>query len=123
MGLAASARRWIRVSVNPTSTSEAYQAVQASEEFQTLRKKFRSFVFPTTAFFLAWYFLYVLLSIFAPKFMGTKVFGNITIGLIFGLGQFVTTFVITFIYARWANRQFDPLADAIGRRLDGGTEH
>lgn len=111
------------MSASQPTTSEAYQAVQASEEFQTLRKKFRGFVFPTTAFFLTWYFLYVLLSIFAPGFMGTKAFGQVTIGLILGLGQFVTTFVITFIYARWANRQFDPLADAIGRRLDGGTEH
>ncbi|HRC41880.1 DUF485 domain-containing protein [Nostocoides sp.] len=107
----------------PTTTDEGYRAVQASEDFQTLRKKFRGFVFPTTAFFLAWYFVYVFLSIFAPGFMGTKAFGNITIGLIFGLLQFVTTFVITFVYARWANREFDPLADAIGRRLDGVQEH
>lgn len=111
------------MSESPTTTSEAYLAVQASEEFQTLRAKFRRFVFPTTAFFLIWYFLYVLLSIFAPGFMGTKVVGSINIGLIFGLLQFVTTFAITFIYARWANKEFDPLADAIGSSLDGTKGH
>ncbi|NHN56399.1 DUF485 domain-containing protein [Calidifontibacter sp. DB0510] len=109
---------------DPTTTaSERYLAVQQSEEFVDLRRRFRRFVFPATAFFLAWYFLYVLLSVYAPGFMGTKVFGQITIGLLMGLGQFVTTFVITFLYARWANREFDPRADAIGARLDGDKEH
>ncbi len=106
-----------------TQAEDPYLALQSSPEFQELRRKFRAFVFPTTAFFLAWYFLYVLLSIFAPGFMGTLVFGNITIGLIFGLGQFVTTFAITFIYARWANREFDPMADRLGAQLDDAKEH
>jgi len=106
------------VSANQTTTSEAYQAIQASEEFQTLRKKFRGFVFPMTAFFLAWYFLYVLLSIFAPGFMNKPISGLVTVGLVFGLLQFVTTFAITFIYARWAGRTFDPAAESLGARMD-----
>lgn len=92
---------------------ERYIAVQESEDFGELRRKFRGFVFPVTAFFLAWYFLYVLLSMFAPDFMGTPVFGSINIGLLLGLGQFVTTFAITIIYVRWADRVFDPRAEAL----------
>lgn len=92
---------------------ERYIAVQESEDFATLRRKFRGFVFPVTAFFLAWYFLYVLLSMFAPDFMSTKVFGNVNIGLLMGLGQFVTTFAITIAYVRWASRVFDPAAEAL----------
>lgn len=106
-----------------TQAEDPYLALQSTPEFQELRRKFRGFVFPMTAFFLSWYFLYVLLSIFAPGFMGTRAFGNITIGLLLGLGQFVTTFAITIIYARWANREFDPLADRLGARLDNTTEH
>lgn len=101
-------------------TGDAYLAVQATPEFQALRKKFRGFVFPMTAFFLLWYFAYVLLSIFAPGIMNTHVFGYVSVGLIFGFLQFVTTFAITFIYARWANKQFDPAADAAAARLDAG---
>ena len=100
------------------SLGERYIAVQESEEFGDLRRKFRGFVFPVTAFFLAWYFLYVLLSIFASDFMGTEVFGNINIGLLLGLGQFVTTFAITIIYVRWANREFDPRAEALAAKVD-----
>ena len=97
--------------------------MQSSPAFQELRSKFRAFVFPMTIAFLVWYFLYVILAVYATDFMGTKVFGNITWGLIIGLGQFVTTFAITIIYARWANREFDPLADRLGARLDHVTEH
>lgn len=100
-----------------------YQEMQRDPEFAELRRRFRGFVFPVTAFFLVWYFLYVLLSIYAPGFMGTEVFGSFNIGLLLGLGQFVTTFVITFVYSRWAARQFDPKADELGARLDGEEEH
>ena len=64
-----------------------------------------------TAFFLAWYFLYVLLADYAHDFMSTKVWGNINVGLLLGLGQFVSTFAITMIYARWANNRQDPVAE------------
>lgn len=94
-------------------------ALQNSPEFAELRSKFRKFVFPMTAFFLIWYFLYVLLSVYAKDFMGTKVLGNISWGLILGLGQFVTTFAITMYYARWADREFDTRAEALARRMGG----
>ena len=104
------------------SADQQYLKLQATPEFQELRRRFRGFVFPMTGLFLTWYFVYVLLSIFAPGFMGTKVFGNINIGLLFGLGQFVSTFAITFIYARWAGREFDPLAEKLGSTLDAPTD-
>ncbi|GAB7190167.1 DUF485 domain-containing protein [Kineococcus sp. NUM-3379] len=96
-----------------------YQNVQDSPEFAALRSRFRRFVFPAAAFFLVWYFTYVLLAAYAPGFMGTKVLGNITIGLLFGLGQFVTTFAITTAYVRWANKDFDPHATSLRERIEG----
>jgi uncharacterized membrane protein (DUF485 family) len=96
---------------------DANVAMQNSAEFAQLRTKFRKFVFPLTALFLAWYFLYVLLSVFARDFMGTRVVGNVTWGLILGLLQFVSTFTITMVYARWADRVFDPEAEALARKM------
>ena len=101
------------------STDDANIALQNSPEFIELRSKFRKFVFPMTAFFLIWYFLYVLLSVYAKDFMGSKVVGNITWGLILGLAQFVTTFAITMYYARWADREFDTRAEALARKMGG----
>ena len=94
--------------------------MQASEEFAQLRSRFRRFVFPLTGAFLAWYFLFVVLSAFAPGFMSTKVLGRINIGLVFGLLQFVSTFAITMVYARWADRQLDPTADRLRDQLERG---
>jgi uncharacterized membrane protein (DUF485 family) len=94
--------------------------MQASPEFAELRRKLRRFVFPMSAAFLVWYLLYVLLASFAPAFMAIPVFGNINIGLIFGLLQFVTTFLIAWLYARFADRKLDPVADEIKARIENG---
>ncbi|WP_099038091.1 DUF485 domain-containing protein [Mycobacterium neglectum] len=108
----------------PTETAvsgQEYMAVQASPEFQELRSRLRRFVFPMSALFLVWYTVYVLLGAFAHEFMATKVWGNINVGIIVGLGQFVSTFVITAIYVRFANRELDPRAMAIRDKLEGGA--
>ncbi len=94
-----------------------YLAVQASPEFQELRRTLRRFVFPTTAFFLIWYASYVLLGAFAHDFMAIKVWGNINVGLLLGLGQFLTTFLITGLYVRFANRELDPRAEKIRNEM------
>jgi uncharacterized membrane protein (DUF485 family) len=72
-----------------------------------------------SALFLLWYLLYVLLADYAHGFMSTKLFGNITVGLVFGLLQFVSTFVITGLYVRYANRKLDPVADKIRAEVEG----
>ena len=97
-----------------------YIEMQQTEEFGELRRRFRRFVFPMTALFLAWYFLYVLLAAYAPDFMSQKVYNEINVGLLFGFGQFISTFVITILYVRWADREFDPRAEALHDRLEGG---
>lgn len=104
----------------PTS-SERYLAVQRSDEFAGLRRALRGFVFPMTVAFFLWYSLYVILSAYARDFMGTKLFGsNINVALVFGLLQFVSTFLIAWLYSRFADRKIDPVADRIRDELSGG---
>ena len=100
---------------------DPWAAAYASVEFATLRNRLRGFVFPMAAFFLVWYFLYVLLAAFAPHFMAIKVIGNINVGLIFGLLQFVSTFAIATIYVRFANRNLDPVSSRIREQVEGGS--
>ena len=86
-------------------TETVYQEVQHTAAFADLRSRLRRFVFPMSAAFLLWYLAYVLLASYAPAFMSTRLGGsNITIGLVFGLLQFVTTFAITAIYVRYADQ-------------------
>lgn len=95
------------------SAPDPYLAVQQSAEFAGLRRALRNFVFPMTVAFFLWYALYVLLSAYARGFMGTKVVGNINIALVFGLLQFVSTFLIAWLYARYTERRVDPVADRL----------
>lgn len=95
-----------------------FQAVQSTPQFQELRRTHRSFVFPFTVVFLVWYFLYVILAAYFPEFMSIKVLGNINLGILIGLLQFVSTFVITGLYVSFANRRLDPKATAIREELE-----
>jgi uncharacterized membrane protein (DUF485 family) len=116
------------------AASADFEEVQATEQFKELRKRHRSFVFPMAIAFLLWYFAYVLLADYAVDFMSTKVWGNINVGLIMGLLQFITTFAITGWYVSYCNRKLDPIAaeirhgieghefDKAGNRLGGGTQ-
>jgi uncharacterized membrane protein (DUF485 family) len=101
-----------------TLTPEEYREAQNSPEFVELKRRFRRFAFPMTAAFFSWYLLYVLLSTYAHDFMSTEVFGNVNVGLLLGLGQFVTTFAITHLYVAHANKQTDPIADEMRERLE-----
>jgi uncharacterized membrane protein (DUF485 family) len=95
-----------------------YIAVEESPRFVELKRRQRGFVFPMAIAFLVWYFAYVLLSSFAPAFMAQRVWGDITVGLIFGLGQFVTTFAITMTYVWYANRKLDPISEELRAELE-----
>jgi uncharacterized membrane protein (DUF485 family) len=106
----------------PVNSSKQFVDMQASPEFQELRSRLRRFVFPMTVFFLIWYATYVLLGAFAHDLMATPVFGNVNVGLLVGLGQFLTTFIITGIYVRFANRELDPRAAAIRAEMEGTAQ-
>lgn len=109
----------------PPSTAQTsaetvnWEELQDSPAFAHLRHALRSFIFPVTVAFLVWYFTYVLCAAFARDFMNIKVIGEFNIGLIFGLLQFVTTFLIALFYARHMNSKFDPEADQLRDEIEG----
>jgi len=103
----------------PTRSGQDWQEVQSAADFQELRRRLRTFVFPVTGLFLAWYLVYVLMSSYAASIMSIKVFGNVNVGLLFGLLQFVSTFGITAWYVHYANRRLDPLAGKLRDQLEG----
>lgn len=96
-----------------------YQETQETADFQELRSRLRRFVFPASVGFLVWYLAYVLLASYAREFMAIKVLGNINVGLVIGLLQFVSTFAITTLYVRFADRRIDPLAEKIREQIEG----
>jgi uncharacterized membrane protein (DUF485 family) len=95
-----------------------YDELHASADFIELRRRFRNFVFPATAVFLGWYLLYVVMSNWADDFMSKQVVGHINVALVFGLLQFLSTFVIAYLYSRYMNRNVDDLARAVELRFN-----
>jgi uncharacterized membrane protein (DUF485 family) len=115
------------MSIDESSTKEVtgevdYMAIEKSPEFENLRHRQRSFVFPVLAACVVWFVVYVCLAGWATDFMSTKVFGNINWAIILGLAQIVTTFIVTTWYVSFANRRLDPLAAQIREEIEGETE-
>ena len=73
-----------------------YDRLHETAEFTELRRRYRGFVFPWTVAFLSWYLLYVVMSNWAHDFMSIQLWGNINVALVFGLLQFLTTFLADF---------------------------
>jgi uncharacterized membrane protein (DUF485 family) len=96
-----------------------FVSIQHSEKFQDLRRRVKWFVFPMTALFLCWYLAYVVLAAYAPSFMAQRLYGDVNIGLVLGVLQFVTTVAITALYGRFAARHIDPQVDEIRREVGG----
>lgn len=96
-------------------------AAQNSPEFGELRRTFRRFVFPMTVVFLSWYLLYVIASGWARDFMGQDLWGNINVAYVFGLLQFVSTFLIAYLYERHMDNKVDPLAARVRDDLERGV--
>ncbi len=92
------------------SAADIYLEVQRSEAFQEVRSRYRRFAFPAVAVFLAWYVAYVVTATAAPDLMARPVAGAVNVGLVAGLGQFLTTFLLTWAYARHARLRRDRAA-------------
>lgn len=100
-------------------SADEFIAMQKSPQFEKLRNTYRKFAFPMTVAFMVWYLLYVVIAVFAHDFMAIEIGGGFNIGLIFGLLQFVTTFLITWLYVQYANKQIEPQAAAIREEMEG----
>lgn len=97
-----------------------YDRLHDSADFTELRRRYRSFVLPATVLFLGWFLLYVVMSNWAGDFMGHKLVGNINVALVFGLLQFVTTFLIAYVYSRYSTARLDPLGERLNALYEEG---
>lgn len=89
---------------------DIYAEVQRSEAFQEVRSRYRRFVVPGVAAFLLWYVGYVVTATAAPGLMAEPVVGAVNLGMLAGLGQFLSTFLLTWAYARHARLRRDRAA-------------
>ena len=90
--------------------AEVYLEVQRSAAFQEVRSRYRRFVVPAAAAFFVWYLAYVVAATTAPELMARPVTGAVNVAMVAGLGQFLTTFLLTWAYARHARLRRDRAA-------------
>jgi uncharacterized membrane protein (DUF485 family) len=92
------------------SAADIYLDVQRSAAFQEVRGRYRRFVVPASVAFFVWYFAYVVAATAAPEFMARPVAGAVNVAMVAGLGQFLSTFLLTWAYARHARLHRDRAA-------------
>ncbi|GHA38326.1 membrane protein [Streptomyces tauricus] len=90
--------------------ADVYLEVQRSAAFKEVRSRYRRFVIPAVAVFFTWYVAYVVTATTAPAFMARPVAGAVNVAMVAGLGQFLTTFLFTWAYARHARLRRDRAA-------------
>jgi len=106
-----------------TEQNSVWEETQKSAEFQALRRKYRSFAFPVTVAFLVWYFGYILLTAFAREWVSQEVAPNINIAIVLGVLQFVSTFVIAWLYERHSSKNLDAASDSLRDKVNEKIGH
>lgn len=92
------------------AAADVYLEVQRSAAFQEVRSRYLRFVVPGVAVFLVWYVGYLVTATTAPELMARPVAGALNVAMLAGLGQFLTTFLFAWAYARHARLRRDRAA-------------
>lgn len=99
-----------------------YERFRERPEFLRLRSRHRRFIFPVSVAFMVWFLGYAIVAATMHDLMATPVWGLTNLGIVLGVLQFVTTFAITMLYVRYANRRLDPLSSALRAELEALAE-
>lgn len=90
------------------------QRILDNPKYQQLKRKRSSFGWWLTAAMMIVYYGFILLVAFNKEFLSQRLGeGVMTVGIPIGFGVILFTIVITAIYVRRANSEFDELSNAI----------
>ncbi len=94
--------------------AELVARIAAHPKYRELKAKRTSFGWWLTLAMMVVYFGFILLVAFNKEFLSQKLgAGVMTVGIPVGFGVIVFTVVITAIYVKRANGEFDDLVEAI----------
>ncbi|MDF3140368.1 MULTISPECIES: DUF485 domain-containing protein [unclassified Streptomyces] len=97
----------------PWDEPYAHETHRHSADLTALRSAYRLLRRTSTLTALGSFVVYVVLSCGAPGLMGSKIAGELSLGMALGVLQLVVTFAAVFWYGRSAQRSVDPLARAV----------
>jgi uncharacterized membrane protein (DUF485 family) len=94
------------------------ERIAAHPKYQELKSKRTGFGWSLTIAMLVVYYGFILLVAFNKPFLATRLGeGVMTMGMPIGLAVIVFTIVITAIYVRRANSEFDNLSEEIHKAV------
>ncbi len=92
--------------------------IVAQPKYQELKAKRTSFGLWLTVAMMVVYYGFILLVAFNKQFLATRLGdGVMTYGMPIGLGVILFTIIITAVYVRRANNEFDALSDDINKAV------
>ena len=96
-----------------------YQRIDSNPRFKELVAKRERFAWLLSLIMLGLYAAFILLIAFAPQVLGTKISpdSSVTWGIPLGVGLIVSAFVLTGIYVRRANGEFDRLNQEVLKEI------
>jgi uncharacterized membrane protein (DUF485 family) len=94
---------------------EEWVAVERTTAFQEYSRKRKAFLIPATVFFLLFFFIFVFLAA-TTTVLNSKAIGPLTWAYIYGIAQFVMTWILMHIYVNQANK-WDDLVERARREV------
>jgi len=92
--------------------------VRENPRFQLLLKRRNRYAYTLAGLIVLAYFSFILAVAFRPHWLAQTLQRGMTtnVGILFGLGVIALTILLTVLYVRRANREFDPEALEIRRQ-------
>ena len=92
--------------------------ISAHPKYQELKRKRSSFGWWLTLAMMVVYYGFIMLVAFNKEFLSQRLgAGVMTVGIPIGFGVIVFTVVITAIYVKRANSEFDELSEAVAKAV------
>ncbi len=95
-------------------SADLYEQVKQNPKFEQLVKQRSRWAWSLASVILVMYFSFILLIAFSPEWLGRSLNGGvITIGIPVGVFIIVVAFILTGVYVRKANKDFDRINQEI----------
>jgi len=100
-------------------TQEMVDHIKHNPKYQQLVKTRSAFAWKLSGVMLAVYFAFILTIAFDPSLLGTKLGSGVTtVGIPVGMAIIFIAFVLTGLYVRRANGEFDDLSRDVRAELE-----
>ncbi|NGZ04755.1 MAG: DUF485 domain-containing protein [Magnetococcales bacterium] len=96
---------------NDAAERQLIERIHNNPKYQDLVAKRSKFSWSLSITMFLIYYAFILIVAFVPKFLGIKIAAGsvISIGIPIGVGVIVSAFILTGIYVRRANSEFDEM--------------